>query len=633
MLRRRVGTADRPRLVRGGGAMDASVLKKTQDTLGKVIKKPPLTEKLLSKPPFRYLHDIITVRLSGTQPRSPSGRFALAAQLTALVIRTTGFMKGLYGEAELNSENVKDKDTKIAFLQKAIDVVAMVSGEALVVRPVRVVAGHEAERTNEFLQAVGRCCLNKLSSEDAVKRVLGGDKPDPRGKFTSSRSKDKENHEARERHREKEPRRDIKEQSSSRDRKESDVAKELESRRSEKDKPREAERTKDSEGKRPENEKPRETERRKESEGRRLEKERPRVPERMKERERSKDKSRDRERDKAKDRGRERDAHREKDRERDREKRKERDRDRERRKDTEDRQKESERAERKDRDLAEEPNKQPAEQPLRNGTQDSEEKLTQAQHSVSPSFPARSSVFEVRFASGPFALHEPGLTPLPCVLLFAQQESPARIPRPSSAKGQRQWPKAGAPGDLSIPGLSCMMFSWVLSAGAEPHLDKNNPLENGDMVDSQRPQTAVSPNRRIPRPSSARPAPPRVRRQESNAEGVSAERLGSTKPPSAVIIDGRKLSQDEEDDEQFVVEEAAPLPSDMPELEAEPDAEIQGNDKHGGLVKKILETKRDYETSSSSPKSKEQNFTNSCKGGFPSHSWWSCSSCAVSRVA
>lgn len=44
--------------------MNESVVKKTQEALGKVIKKPPLTEKLLSKPPFRYLHDIFNeVRL------------------------------------------------------------------------------------------------------------------------------------------------------------------------------------------------------------------------------------------------------------------------------------------------------------------------------------------------------------------------------------------------------------------------------------------------------------------------------------------------------------------------------------------------------------------------------------------
>lgn len=35
------------------------VIKRTQDLLGKIIKKPVLTDKLLRKPPFKFLHDII----------------------------------------------------------------------------------------------------------------------------------------------------------------------------------------------------------------------------------------------------------------------------------------------------------------------------------------------------------------------------------------------------------------------------------------------------------------------------------------------------------------------------------------------------------------------------------------------
>ncbi|XP_073235895.1 TRAF3-interacting protein 1-like isoform X2 [Porites lutea] len=173
--------------------MDQKVAKKTQDTLGKVIKKPPLTDKLLSKPPFRFLHDIITE-----------------------VIRNTGFLKGLYTPDEMDSANVKDKEAKIAFLQKAIDVVGMINGQ-LSVRPSKIVAGHEPEKTNEFLQSMGTAILNKKSSSDAVKKVLAGEKP---GKESSDgkRKESRTGSGGKERERSKERDKTEKEREKSRDR-------------------------------------------------------------------------------------------------------------------------------------------------------------------------------------------------------------------------------------------------------------------------------------------------------------------------------------------------------------------------------------------------------------------------------
>ncbi|KAG7466792.1 hypothetical protein MATL_G00146110 [Megalops atlanticus] len=511
--------------------MNEAVAKKTQDTLGKVIKKPPLTEKLLSKPPFRYLHDIFSE-----------------------VIRTTGFMKGLYTEAELKSDNVKDKDAKIAFLQKAIDVVTLVSGESLAVKPARVVAGHEPERTNELLQAIGRCCLSKLSSEDAVRRVLAGERPDLRGK-----SQDKENREGREPPRGKEERREIRDRSSSRDRKDSEQPRE-EGRRTERDRHREGERsdkgrerTKDRErekDKSRDRDKAKERESQKDGEKRR---DREKDRDRDREKDRDRDKDRDKERDKDRDRERDRDRDREKDRDRDREM--DRDRERQRHKDTEEKNKE-EKADRKSRHPEESHNRPPPEQPSKTKKNEPEE-----------------------------------------------AESPSRIPRPSSAKGQRRWPKAGhdesdSEGEADSP-----------SAEKPPA-----PLENGDVKDSVPPPPPragadnglfSSSSRRISRPSSARPAPPRVRKQESHSEAPPVDRLGSAKPSSAVIVEGKQLSDDEDGDAQFVVEDAAAPPADRP-AEMDHAVELQGDEKHGGLVKKILETKKDYETSPSSPKSKEK---------------------------
>ncbi|XP_054908933.1 TRAF3-interacting protein 1 isoform X2 [Poeciliopsis prolifica] len=486
--------------------MNAAVVKKTQDTLGKVIKKPPLTEKLLSRPPFRYLHDIFSE-----------------------VIRTTGFMKGLYEENEMKSDSVKDKDSKMAYLQKAIDVVMLVSGEPLAAKPARIVAGHEPEKTNELLQAIGKCCLNKLSSDEAVKRVLAGEKVDLKSKGSTSRSQGKENRDGKERQPDKEEKKKI-ERSGSREHKDPNQAKEQESRHRDKEDHRDHERT----------------ERHHHSEKDHQDKSREQERERDKGRVRDKEKDRDRDRDRDKEKTRERDSH------RDRGQDKRRDKDREREGDRSKDWNEKNRSGERENDKAKVP----------------EKPLQKAAKTV----------------------------PAPTDVVENQSGSPARIPRPSSAKGQRQKPKVGSNADESD--------SEGGGDGDDQLAQKAVPQENGDTEESSVPDKTA---KRVARPSSARPAPPRVRRQESNIEGTPAERLSSAKPAPPIILDGKRTSDDEEDeDEQFLVMEAVTPHPDSPKTETA--HELDADEKHGGLVKKILETKKDYEPTPSSSKSKEQNL-------------------------
>ncbi|XP_015116724.1 TRAF3-interacting protein 1 [Diachasma alloeum] len=120
-------------------------IKKTQDLLSKYVKKPPLTEKLLRKPPFRFLHDTINA-----------------------VIKETGFLKGLFTDEELISSNITDKDGKLAYLTKLIDAMKLITGQELSVRPSKIVSGQEPLKTNELLQAIAKSLDKKISSSEAI---------------------------------------------------------------------------------------------------------------------------------------------------------------------------------------------------------------------------------------------------------------------------------------------------------------------------------------------------------------------------------------------------------------------------------------------------------------------------------
>uniref|UniRef100_A0A8C9DAH5 TRAF3-interacting protein 1 n=1 Tax=Panthera leo TaxID=9689 RepID=A0A8C9DAH5_PANLE len=490
--------------------MNAAVVKRTQEALGKVIRRPPLTEKLLNKPPFRYLHDIITE-----------------------VIRVTGFMKGLYTDAEMKSDNVKDKDAKISFLQKAIDVVVMVSGEPLSAKPVRIVAGHEPERTNELLQRIAKCCLSKLSSDDAVKRVLAGERGDAKARTSlMSKSQELDNRNAREEgpgvREDKEDKRysEINEESASRDRKQKEEVKE-ESKARDKDKTMENDRERHKE---PERDKYREGER---------ERARNRAKQDRDRGTRERDKDVERERERRSEAGKEKERRKERERERERDKGRDRDRDRRRGKD-------GDHSRNPDREKSREHDK-----PERKSSNSGEVSKKLSDGSVKDSKAETETEVSTR-ASGSM-----------------------------TAKMSKRRSKNSMEGD-----------------------SPSDTEEVGPSVQekSELPSELPANIRKPPRPGSARPAPPRVKRQDG-AEALTADRTGSGKAVASVIVDAQ--NSDGEEDDQFVVEAAPQLPE-MSELEVVPAVDVEEEEKHGGLVKKILETKKDYEKLQQPPRPGEK---------------------------
>lgn len=109
-----------------------------------------MTEKLLVKPPFRYLHDIYTATL-----------------------QKTGFGEGLFQGEELNSKSFEDKDSKLNFLVKLITLTEMIVGEKIDIKPSMVLAGQQPDRTNFWLQQMFRAATAGIDTTPYVNEILG----------------------------------------------------------------------------------------------------------------------------------------------------------------------------------------------------------------------------------------------------------------------------------------------------------------------------------------------------------------------------------------------------------------------------------------------------------------------------
>ncbi|KAF8058316.1 TRAF3IP1 [Scenedesmus sp. PABB004] len=127
-----------------------------------LVERPKLTDKLLAKPPFRFLHDVISVvrRAAAAAARPAPG----GSRSTH-----TGPRPAAAGPSAAAAS--QDKEGKVAYLAKIISVVGLALGQP-------IVAGLEPEATNAFLQMLG-AAARLGPAADAVQRVLAGEQPTP----------------------------------------------------------------------------------------------------------------------------------------------------------------------------------------------------------------------------------------------------------------------------------------------------------------------------------------------------------------------------------------------------------------------------------------------------------------------
>ena len=123
---------------------------KTGELFGKLIEKPKMHEKLLKKPPPKYIYDIIMNTM-----------------------KKTGFPKGLFTSQE---EDVKffesDARHKLEILQKVIDITKIVTNENFEIKCSNILKGEEPNKTNYFLQKFYEAATNGNDNSKFIQKYL-----------------------------------------------------------------------------------------------------------------------------------------------------------------------------------------------------------------------------------------------------------------------------------------------------------------------------------------------------------------------------------------------------------------------------------------------------------------------------
>jgi len=126
----------------------------TQGLIGRLVQKPRMTIDLLERPPFRFLHDLVSE-----------------------ITKATGLAEGLFDEAtEMDPRNM-GKTPRLRYLEKLIVLIdaQLLLGGSLVkeVKASKIVAGLEPKKTNKFLQLLSIAAHINPVSSDAVISILG----------------------------------------------------------------------------------------------------------------------------------------------------------------------------------------------------------------------------------------------------------------------------------------------------------------------------------------------------------------------------------------------------------------------------------------------------------------------------